>query len=130
MPQPTRAAARAARRTTKPIQSLQRLLARAGGVGELLLRGGALPEEIREPRLDALLGGGRGSAARVDLVEANVERGEIKLSDAGVKRGDLAAELLGPLGRSRLQRERPEPLAHLGLDVTSALHFDRDAGEF
>ena len=86
-------------------------------------------EEIREPRLDALLRGGRGRAARVDLVEPDVERGEIELGDAGVETRDLAAELLGALGRGRLQRERPEPLSHLGLDVARALHLDRDARE-
>ena len=62
-------------------------------------------------------------------MEPDVERGEVELGDAGVERGDLAAELLGPLGRCRLQRERPEPLPHLGLDVARALDLDRDARE-
>ena len=48
----------------------------------------------------------------------------------GVDAGDLAAELLGTLGGGRLQRERPEPLAHFGLDVPRALDLDRDTGEF
>ncbi len=111
------------------VERLQRLLARACGVGELLLGGGTLGENLGEPCLDALLRSARGRAARVDVVEANVERGEIELGDARVEAGDLAAELLGALGRGRLQRERPEPLAHLGFDVASALDLDRDTRE-
>ena len=45
-------------RAAQPVERLQRLLARARGVGELLLRDAALAEHLREPRLDALLRGG------------------------------------------------------------------------
>ena len=72
-------------RAAQPVQRLQRLLARARGVGELLLGGGALGEHLREPRLDTLLRGGCGRAARVDLVETDVERGEVELGDARVE---------------------------------------------
>ena len=41
----------------------------------------------------------------------------------------LAAQLLGALGRGRLQRERAETLLHLRLDVACALDLDRDARE-
>ena len=44
-------------------------------------------------------------------------------------RRDLDAELLGALGRGRLQRERTEALAHLVLEVARALDLSRDAGE-
>jgi len=46
---------------------------------------------------------------------------EVELGDPGVECGDLAAEPLGALGRSRLQRERAEALAHLGLEVACTL---------
>ena len=39
------------------------------------------------------------------------------------------AELLGALGRRRLERERPQPLPHLVLDVPRALDLDRDPRE-
>ena len=42
---------------------------------------------------------------------------------------DLAAQLLGPLGRGRLERERAQPLAHLVLEVARPLDLRRDAGE-
>jgi hypothetical protein len=34
-----------------------------------------------------------------------------------------------PLGRGRLERERPEPLPNLGLDVARTLDLDRDPRE-
>ena len=43
--------------------------------------------------------------------------------------GDLDRELLGALGRGRLERQRAQALAHLGLDVARALDLDRDARE-
>src|SRR4051812_10969776 len=46
-----------------------------------------------------------------------------------MKARDLATELLGTLGRGRLQRERPEPLAHLGLDIARTLDLDGDTRE-
>ena len=42
---------------------------------------------------------------------------------------DLAAQLLGALGRGRLERERPQPLLDLGLEVAGALDVGRDARE-
>ncbi len=61
------------------------------------------------------------------LGHARPERVEIELCDARAKRRDLAAELLCPFRRSRLQRERPEALLHLGLDVARTLDLERDA---
>src|SRR5262249_17108927 len=42
---------------------------------------------------------------------------------------DLTSELLGALGGGRLQRQRPQPLADLGLEVAGAFDLDRDAPE-
>src|SRR5207253_6164773 len=55
--------------------------------------------------------------------------GEVELGDARVEARDLAAELSGALRRGRLQRERPQPLPDLGLDVARALDLDGDARE-
>src|SRR5207253_7624493 len=46
------------------------------------------------------------------LEQRRVERGEPRL-----QRRDLPGELLGPLRRGRLERERPDPRPHLGLPV-------------
>ena len=42
---------------------------------------------------------------------------------------DLAAQLLGPLGGARLERERPQPRLDLGLEVARALDLNLDARE-
>ena len=42
---------------------------------------------------------------------------------------ELAAELLGPLGRARLQRERAQALPHLVLEVARALDLHVDSRE-
>ena len=51
------------------------------------------------------------------------------MRDARPQARDLDRELLGPLGRGRLERERPEPLPDLRLDVAGALDLDRDPRE-
>ena len=71
----------------------------------------------------------RQPCAGLAVFEPLAQAGEIELGDARPQRRDLAAELLGALGRGRLQRERPQPLLHLGLDVARALDLDRDARE-
>src|SRR5207302_4226218 len=48
---------------------------------------------------------------------------EIDDGDARANRGDLTHELLGPLSGGRLQREGPEPLADLRLQVARPLHL-------
>src|SRR5581483_5574599 len=63
------------------------------------------------------------------LGEPVVERGEIELCDTRAQLGELAPKLLRALGRRRLQRERAQPLAHLGLEVARALDLDGDARE-
>jgi hypothetical protein len=57
---------------------------------------------------------------------AGLRRGEVELGDPRAKPRDLLGELLRPLGGRRLQRERPQPLLHLGLDVARALDLDPD----
>ena len=45
------------------------------------------------------------------------------------RRAISTRQLLRPLGRGRLERERPEPLPNLRLDVAGALDLDRDPRE-
>ena len=110
----------------EPVEGLDRRLALPGGVGELLLGGVALGEErsqllLRAPAADP----GRGLAL-LGRCPARVDRGEIELGDPRTQTRDLVGELLGPLGGRRLQRERAQPLSHLGLDVAGALDLDPD----
>ncbi len=116
-------------RALQPVERLDRGLAPAGRVGELLL--GRLP--LGEQRLQLLV---RAAAAdpgsRLPLLgrlAASVGGLEIELRDPRAQPGDLVDELLGALGRGRLQRERAQPLANLGLDVLGPLDLDPDAGE-
>ena len=116
-------------RAAQPVERRGRLLATAGGVGELLL--GAAP--LFEQRLELLVGvlarkDGRRAPA-LAVFEPLAQLREIELCDTRSQRRDLPAQLLGALGRGRLERERPQPLLHLGFDVTRALDLDRDARE-
>src|SRR5205085_2277054 len=70
----------------------------------------------------------RGSTL-LDLCQPLVDPRQVELSEARPQPGDLAAELLGPLGRGRLQREGPQPRLHLGLEVAGALDLDPDPRE-
>src|SRR5262249_60116253 len=54
------------------------------------------------------------------------ELGEVDSGDPCAQAGDLPSQLLGALRRGRLQRERPEPLRHLSLQVARALDLLRD----
>ncbi len=64
------------------------------------------------------------------LLEPPLRRvGEIELRDARAERGDLERELLGALGSGRLERKWAKALAHLLLDITSALDLERDPSE-
>src|SRR5581483_12121812 len=57
------------------------------------------------------------------------ELGEVDRRDSRAQTGDLPAELLGPFGGRRLQRERPQPLRDLRLEVARPLDLLRDARE-
>src|SRR5204862_6793435 len=103
-------------RAADAVESRRRLLPAPGRVRELLFRRRALLEQPLEPlvRRPPCQRGRR--AALLDAGEPLVEDGEVELGDACPQRRDLAAELLRPLGRRRLQRERPQPLPDLVLD--------------
>ena len=116
-------------RALQPVEGFHRALASAGGVGELLL--GRVPLCEERPRAAPARVDGRGRCRRAPRASARRASAAARSSsrDARSQPRDLADELLGALGRSRLQRERAEPLAHLVLDVTRALDLDRDPGE-
>ncbi len=113
----------------QPVEHLHRLLALAGRVGELLLGSSTLGQH----RLEPLLGGSprqrRCRLALVRLGKPFVERGQVELGDARTQLRDLAAQLLGALGCRRLQRERPQTLAHFFLEISGALDLRCDARE-
>ena len=69
------------------------------------------------------------AAPRLAAARRSAEARELERRDRGVDPGELLAELRGPLGRRRLERQRPQPLLHLGLEVARALDLRRDAGE-
>ena len=116
-------------RAPQPVEHLHRLLALAGRVGELLLGAAALGEHRLEPLLRGAPRERRRGLALARLGEPLVERREVELGDARAQLRDLAAQLLGALGGGRLQRERPQPLAHLVLEIARALDLRRDARE-
>ena len=108
----------------QPVERGGRLLARAGGIGQLLLGPLALGDERGDLLVEhaALLGGRR--APRLRLGPALGEAREVERRDRGLEPADLDAELLGALGGGRLQRERAQPLLHLVLEVARALDLD------
>src|SRR5262249_1873494 len=111
------------------VERRSRRLAAPRGVGQLLLHPAALDEQRLELSFDALA---LERGCRFALLGRSLplaQRGEIELGDARLDPGDLTAELFGPLRRGRLQRERSQALARLGLDVAGALHLAGDARE-
>ena len=108
---------------------MQRLLARTCRVGELLLRLPALGEEHLESLLHSAPPGAGRAPPPFELRETLLEPSEVELRDARAQAADLDRELLRPLGRRRLERERPEPLLDLRLDVAGALDLERDSRE-
>ena len=54
---------------------------------------------------------------------------EVERRDRSLQPRDLDPELLGPLGCGRLERERPQPLLDLVLEVARTLDLNRDARE-
>src|SRR4029453_16606318 len=103
----------------QPVEGCSRRFTSSGGVRELLLRSAPLQQQILELRLGAatrMLRRGTTVFSRRDLL---VDRREIERRNCRLQSGDLAAKLFRPLRRSRLESERPQPLAHLGLDVPS-----------
>ena len=117
-------------RALQPVEVRRARLPPAGGVGELVLGPRAVAEQALEARLGAAPEPVRrrrvAPSASARRASASVE---VELSDARAQRRDLDAELLGALGRSRLQRERPQALPHLVLDVPGALDLHGDPRE-
>src|SRR5204863_42209 len=116
-------------RAAEPVEPLQSLLACPGRVGQLLLGPSALGQQRLEPLLRLPATAGSPAPPCRELREPLLEPREIELRDARPQARDLDRELLGALGRGRLERERPEPLLDLRLDVTGALDLDRDPRE-
>ena len=115
--------------TLQAIEGAQRGLARSGRTRELRLRALPVAEDGREPLLGRPPGERGRGAALLGSGPALVERREVDSRDPRPKRHDLPREPLRPLRGGRLQRERPEALAHLLLDVARALHLRRDPRE-
>ena len=113
----------------EPIQRRGCSLTCACGVGQLLLGRLALGDQGRDLLVEGPSLRGSGDAPPLGLGASLREAGEIERRDRGLQPSDLDAELLCPLRRCRLQRERPQPLLHLVLEVAGALDLDRHACE-
>ena len=105
----------------EPVERCRGGLAPPGCVCELLLRAAALQQDVLEPRLRALALEPRRRPALLDAGRPLLLHGEVELRDSSLEAGDLAAQLLGPLRRSRLERERPQAFPDLVLEVAGAL---------
>ena len=116
-------------RPLEPVQRTDRRLARAGGVGELDLGALTLGENGLEPLLRRPPGKRGRGATLLRLRPASLEGLEVEPGDARAQRCDLEPQLLRALGSGRLERQRPEPLAHLLLDVPRPLGLSGDPGE-
>ena len=111
-------------RAAQPVERRGRPVPAARCGRELLLDAVALGEQRLEPLAGALALERRRRAPLLDLGQPLVDPGQVELGQARPQARDLAAQLLGPLGRGRLQRERPQPRLHLGLEVARALDLD------
>ena len=116
-------------RAAQPVERRGRPVATACRGRELLLDAVALGQQRLEPLAGALALQARSGAPLLDLGQPLVDSGQVELGEASPQARDLAAQLLGPLGRGRLQRERPQPRLHLGLEVARALDLDLHARE-
>jgi len=116
-------------RAPQPVQDLHRLFALPRGVGELLLRSAALGEDSVELLLRGATCEPRCALALVGVRDPLVERDEVELCDARAQLRELAAQLLGALGRRRLEREGTQPLLDLVLEVARAIDLRGDPRE-
>src|SRR5262249_20087668 len=103
--------------------------ARARRVGELLLSRGAGRQQLLQLGVERAPRGERLDAPALAAGAALPERSKIEGGDRGLEALDLFAELRRALGRGGLERQRPQPLAYLGLEVARPLDLRRDAGE-
>ena len=104
-------------------------LALAGGVGQLVLGARPRGEQLLQLRLQLAARAQLRVPAELARAPALVEPREVEPCDRRLQARDLLAELLRALGGGRLERERPQALAHLVLEVTRALDLDGDARE-
>src|SRR5205823_478952 len=63
------------------------------------------------------------------VIDPPAELGEVDRRDARPQTADLAAELLRPLRRSRLQRQRTQALRNLRLEIARTFDLLRHTGE-
>src|SRR5439155_23885664 len=114
---------------SEPVERRRCALSPAGRLGKRLLR----PAPPSEDRLESLVARrprrGHLCAAGIELVEPPLELGRVGCGEARAQPRNLPAELLCPFRRRRLERERPEPLRDLLLEVAGALGLDLDACE-
>ena len=103
------------------IESRDRCLAPACGIRELVLGSRPVRQQSFEPRLGAAPGECGVVSSTLDLASAPTCILQIELGDPRLQRRDLDRELVRSLGGRRLERERPEALPHLLLDVLRAL---------
>ena len=116
------------RRSQSPEAGGRLLLGRAQR-GQLLLGGLAPPAGGRQHGLEPVTLGPGGGELRGERRAPGARRGGLGCQQQQAALGQLAAELLGPLGGRRLQAQRREPRADLLLDVRRPLEVEPDAGE-
>ncbi len=117
------------RRAAQAIESSGGLLAAPGSADQLALDAVALAQEGLELTVGSPPGQRRGRAPLVGAHPARLHLAELELRDPRLDRRDLTAQLLGALGRGRLQREGTKPLLDLGLEIAGPLDLGRDARE-
>ena len=113
-------------RRLKPVERLDRGFPTPGRVGELLLGGVPLGEQCLQLLLRAAPREPGGGLALLRRLAPRVGGREVELGNPGAQADDLLGELLCALRRRRLQRERPKPLPHLGLDIAGPFDLNRD----
>src|SRR3954447_26566822 len=120
----------------EPLRRAPQAVQRGGGAlaatrrpGELLLHAVALLEQALEPFLDPPARERGGRPALVGLPHALLDRSEVELREPCPQARDLAAQLLRPVGRARLERERAQPRLDLGLEVARAFDLNLNAGK-
>src|SRR5215831_3348506 len=119
----------ALRSALQPVERGGRALALPRSSRKLVLDAVPLGEQRLHAFVDALtLERGR-RRALVDLREPFLDLCEVELGEPGPQAADLAAKLLGPLGRARLERQRPEPGLDLGFEIACALDLGLHADQ-
>src|SRR5205823_3507853 len=117
------------RAASHPVERRGCRLATAGGILELVLG----PPPLDEERLEPLVAPPPREPGRrpplLELREPLLETCGIERREPRLERRNLRRELLRPLGRGHLERERPDPRPHLLLDVVRPLDLRRDARE-